>query len=153
MIREAVPEDVDSLWELWLQLAIRNAGLDERFEPDPEGKQSFADYFLGELDDPDRRFVVAERNGQVAGYCCASVMKRPSVYKRRRYGLLSNLVVDQGHRRAGIGTSLVSAAILWLTEQGVSRIELRVLDASEEAVGFWKSMGFAPYMSTMRSMQ
>ena len=55
---------------------------------------------------------------------------------------LRNMAVDPLHQRRGIARALLSAAILELQENGVSRIFLEVRASNQPAIAFYKSMGF-----------
>lgn len=55
---------------------------------------------------------------------------------------LRNMAVAPLHQRQGLARALLSAAILELQANGVSRIFLEVRGSNEAAIAFYKSMGF-----------
>jgi ribosomal protein S18 acetylase RimI-like enzyme len=65
-------------------------------------------------------------------------------------GYIAGLFVRLESRRSNIGRLLVRAAEDWLTEQGIETSELHVLCANEEAISFWKDVGYQPLSLGMR---
>jgi ribosomal protein S18 acetylase RimI-like enzyme len=55
---------------------------------------------------------------------------------------LSHLFVDPAHRRCGVGSELVAAALKRAVERGAGRVELAVVEDNDTAIGFWKAQGF-----------
>jgi GNAT superfamily N-acetyltransferase len=53
-------------------------------------------------------------------------------------------------RRSNVGRLLVEAAEAWLHHKGIDTSELHVLCANEEAVRFWKDVGYEPLAIGMR---
>jgi GNAT superfamily N-acetyltransferase len=60
-----------------------------------------------------------------------------------------DLAVTKQWRRKGIGVQLFNAAKQWFDSSGVKRVEVRVATSNETALGFWRKLGFKPYMETM----
>jgi RimJ/RimL family protein N-acetyltransferase len=52
------------------------------------------------------------------------------------------LMVDAAHRRRGIGTALLAAAVEWARSVGVSKIELHVFPYNEAAIALYEQFGF-----------
>ena len=60
-----------------------------------------------------------------------------------RRGYLHHLAVAQEHRRSGIGTVLVGAALEQLRAKGVRKCNTFVFDDNHDALDFWNSIGWA----------
>lgn len=63
--------------------------------------------------------------------------------------LIGGLVVDEAHRSAGIGASLVAAAEAWARERGAAAIVVRSRTTRERAHRFYEQLG---YRETKRSV-
>jgi len=79
-----------------------------------------------------RALLVAERDGAVVG-CVVAAWDgwRGSVYR---------LAVLPAHRRRGIGSALVRAAVAALRERGARRVGALVVITDRDAVAFWDSL-------------
>jgi ribosomal protein S18 acetylase RimI-like enzyme len=64
-------------------------------------------------------------------------------------GLLYDLVVDPGHRREGIGSALMDAAVARLGELGAPRIVLFTADKNHAAQAMFDRAGFRRTMIEM----
>jgi RimJ/RimL family protein N-acetyltransferase len=52
------------------------------------------------------------------------------------------LMVAASHRRRGIGTALLDAAVAWARETGVRKLELHVFPHNEAAIALYEKYGF-----------
>lgn len=59
-----------------------------------------------------------------------------------RFGFIEHLVVDDTYRRLGIGRKLVESVIESFGEQGMPKSNLLVYRGNDQAISFWKSVGF-----------
>jgi ribosomal protein S18 acetylase RimI-like enzyme len=60
----------------------------------------------------------------------------------RRRAHVEALVVDERHRRAGVGTALMDAANSWARERGAVEILLTVWDGNAAAEAFYQRLGY-----------
>lgn len=102
-------------------------------------RKSFRDpynvLFLFELHElyPDT-FLVAEKNGEVAGY----IVARQVNYS----GHVLAVAVDPRYRRTGIGRKLVESVIKKLGERGAKYMWLEVRASNSAAIKFYEKLGF-----------
>jgi len=80
-------------------------------------------------------FLIAEVETRLAGYCIA----RPT---RPGAADLDSIAVFRRHRRHGIGTILLRAAITRLRRRGVETLALMVRRDNAEAIAFYQRHGF-----------
>ena len=59
-----------------------------------------------------------------------------------RRGYLQHVLVEPGHRRAGIATALVARCLVRLGAAGIHKCHLDVLVTNEEAKVFWANRGW-----------
>ena len=65
----------------------------------------------------------------------------PAMVPRRR-AHIEALVVDRDHRRAGIGTALMTAAANWARENGAAEVVLTVWAGNVAAEAFYERLGY-----------
>ncbi len=93
-------------------------------------------------DHPDR-VQVAELQDQVAGYVSAAI-SRDNDPADPAVGEIYALYVHPDHWRAGMGASLIRAALDRLRRQGFSQVTLWVLADNVSAICFYQTHGFQP---------
>ena len=111
--------DVDDVF------AVLNLNLGEYFAPE---------FFLAQW--PDGQFVAESLTGQVVGALCGSKLagNRASV---------SLLAVDSSVRGMGAGTSLMASLRRACMMNGIGTIQLEVRTTNENAIRFYKRLGFS----------
>ena len=90
----------------------------------------------------DGEFLLAfADDGGPVGF--AQLRYRWSVWTDSPDGWLEDLFVSERHRRHGHGRGLLGEVISRARARGCGRLELDVLDANEEAIGLYRSLGFS----------
>ena len=117
--------------------------------PTPRMAEAYADYLGSQMRRSDVVLLVAERNGEVLGYAYAGVEGTDFMALRGPAGALYDLVVDETHRREGIGRCLLVAAIAALTARGVPRAVLSTAEKNEAAQRLFAARGFRRTMIEM----
>ena len=103
--------------------------------------RTFEDYVRGPLAEFARsastreRLWIAERNGENAG-CVAIVAAGPDTAQLRWF------LVDPGARGAGLGTTLLDAAVAFSRERGYTSIVLWTVSALRSASSLYRKAGF-----------
>jgi aminoglycoside 6'-N-acetyltransferase I len=91
------------------------------------------------LDDPERTLLVAELDGDVAGFVDVHVQR---TVEEDPYGEVGGLAVARALRGSGIGRALLEAAAAWSRERGLTRLWIRAdLARGDEAHGFYGHVG------------
>ena len=57
-------------------------------------------------------------------------------------GWLYYVAVDPDRRRSGLGRAVVTAAEAWLTAAGAPKVQLMVREGNDDAVAFWRVLGY-----------
>lgn len=83
----------------------------------------------------DDLIFVSEKDGQIVGACMAG-------YDGHR-GWLYAVAVLPEHRRAGVGSKLVSEAIKELGKKGCIKVNLQIRPTNAAVAAFYNSLGFA----------
>ena len=99
----------------------------------------FEQIFVDEL----ASLLVAEYKNQVVGFVEAHIRKsNHPVLKPRKYGHISDIIVDYHYRRRGIGHRLMSRTHQWMLSKGITDVELGVFSFNEEATSFYSKLGY-----------
>jgi ribosomal protein S18 acetylase RimI-like enzyme len=145
-IRKSRPEDATSLADLWHEMAVFHARQDPYWRIRPGCKKGYASYIQEVAKAKDKAVFVAHNGGKIVGFILVQLASRARVFVEKDHGLIVDLAVAQAYRRQGIGEKLLARATRWFKSQGVDTIEVRVATANSVSTGFWKKMGFDPYM-------
>ncbi|MGI6264577.1 MAG: ribosomal protein S18-alanine N-acetyltransferase [Acutalibacteraceae bacterium] len=87
-----------------------------------------------EADNPAARFLVAEREGGIAGYA--------GMHIAAGEGYLDNVAVAPAHRRQGVARALMAALIAAAKREGLTRLSLEVRPSNTAAVALYEGAGF-----------
>ena len=148
-VRRAGPADLDTLCELWLEVARHHAGLDPGFGLRPNARDEVRRLLAAELGDPEAAAWLAG-DGAADGFCIARIDRAPPIHEQTLRAEITDLGVRPAARRRGLGRALVDAALRWVRERGVAHVEVRVMVANHEGQGFWRALGFGEFMDVLR---
>ncbi|MET2983656.1 GNAT family N-acetyltransferase [Aureibaculum conchae] len=135
-IREAEPEDMESVLKLITELAV--------FEKEPDAVKISVDDLIenGFREHPAFYIYLAEMDNSIVGM--ALFYHRFSTWEGSSLHL-EDLIVTQQHRQKGIGKALYDKVLNFALENNINRVEWVVLDWNTPAVNFYKSTGAAVY--------
>jgi len=121
-VRPAVPADLDTV----AALEADNLGADA-WSPG-----LVAEGITGGL--PTVRYLVAERDGLVAGHAVASIVDDIAELQR--------IAVAAAYRRHGLATALLDAVVAAARTEGADRVLLEVREDNAGALAFYAARGF-----------
>ncbi|HHT06208.1 MAG TPA: GNAT family N-acetyltransferase [Hydrogenispora sp.] len=127
VVREAVQEDYSSLTRLAWQLGHQ-----------AESSQ-ISTRLLDLLQRDDHKVLVAQVDGEIAGWVHA-FLNRP-LHKDTVVDI-AGLVVDENHRKMGIGRRLLEAVEDWAKNQGCEQVTLSSNITREGAHKFYQNIGY-----------
>jgi GNAT superfamily N-acetyltransferase len=135
IIREALPTDIDAIWELIIGLAKYEKALDE---VKTNKEQIAKSIFEGDV----AKCHVAEIDGEVIGIAqwflnYSTWTGQPGIY-------LEDLYVKPEHRGKGAGMALMKTLAQICIANGYPRFQWWVLDWNEPSINFYKSIGAQP---------
>jgi len=136
-VRRAVPGDAPGLVAL-AEAVGREEG---RWILATESWRSVADerrYLKTVQRHPDAAVFVAEDDGRLVARLSLSRDPHPA----SRHVADLGLMVDAGHRRRGIGRTLLEEAVVWARGTGIRKLELHVFPWNEPALRLYESFGF-----------
>ncbi|ARS89980.1 ribosomal protein S18-alanine N-acetyltransferase [Natrarchaeobaculum aegyptiacum] len=110
-------------------VSIENASFDQPWPYDA------FDSFLG-----SPGFLVADRDGQVAGYIVADVSRSLG----HRFGHVKDIAVHPDCRGEGVGSVLLARALGVVAGRGADSVKLEVRRSNEGAQRLYRQFGFEP---------
>lgn len=150
VVRPAVAKDAEALGRMGAGLARQHHAFDPLRFMLPEDVEAGYQWWL----DRERRnkkavVIVAERDGEVVGYCYGRLEGKDWNKLLDGYGELIDIWVEERARGQGIGALLVREACRLLTELGAPRVVLMSASKNEAAQRLFRQLGFRPTMVEM----
>ena len=135
---------------MWTLLQEHNAAYDPRLAPVADAADWFLDFLRGELGNDSAALFVAEEDGQIVGYVFGQILRRPTL-ANGDCGYVADLFVDNDWRGQGVGRRLFHILRDWFHARDLVAIELQIVRANPASQAFWRKMGFADFLRTLRS--
>jgi ribosomal protein S18 acetylase RimI-like enzyme len=150
-VRPARKADGPAMGRLGAMLVEEHYEFDpQRFiAPLPNLVERYGDFLVSQSVRPEMIVLVAEREGAVVGYAFGGMEGNDYMALRGPAGVLYDLVVDPDHRRQGVGTALLDAALADLKKLGAPRV---VLFTAEKNRGAQAMFAGADFRRTMIEM-
>lgn len=147
IVRAAEPRDLQQVGELAGMLVRQHYDFDAlRFLLVPNVEAGYAQFFSGELSNPDARILVAELDEQVIGYAYARLEPRDWNNLLDAHGALHDLYVSAAMRQRGVARKLVEAVREALGRRGAPRLVLHTASKNAAARAFFARVGFRETM-------
>ena len=96
--------------------------------------------------------VVAEDEGQTVGFAVGALSVTPDYLGNRKVGVVTHIFVRPKFREQKIATELLGKLEEWFEERKVHSIELQVLAENDDAIDFWKRMGYENELYQFRKL-
>ena len=149
-VRRCRPQDLDRVAGLWTALTVHHARLDPVFSLRRDADERIRALLSAQLRDSDTAIFVVEESGDLLGFCTVHIDRAPPILEEVERAEITDLGVRDGARRRGHGRTLVEAAIGWVAERGIERVEVRVASRNDEGQGFWRALGFGVLMDVLQ---
>jgi ribosomal protein S18 acetylase RimI-like enzyme len=150
-VRPADPADRAAIGRLGALLVAEHHDFDpKRFiAPLPNLAERYGAFLISQTERSEMMVLVAERESQVVGYAFGGMEGNDYMALRGPAGVVYDLVVDPAHRRQGIGTVLLDAALEALAGLGAPRALLFTADKNHVAQALFDKTGFRRTMIEM----
>lgn len=141
-IRPATLDDLDALVHLNQQIGVYHHDHDPTTFLPPSNEDR--EFLRSALISDNRHFLVAELDGQVAGFLTASILKNESVpfLSKQPICKVGTVVVHEEYRSQGIGRALMSACEAWARTRGAAELQLEVMEFNADAQRLYAELGF-----------
>lgn len=117
--------------------------------PIPDLPKRYGEFLISQSERPDKIVLIAEKAGEVIGYAYGGVEGNDYMVLRGPAGELYDVVVHPEHRREGIGTRLLDAALAELRRLGAPRVVLFTAEKNHGAQAMFAGAGFRRTMIEM----
>ncbi|NYT86865.1 GNAT family N-acetyltransferase [Pollutimonas harenae] len=136
IIRDATPDDMAAIQAIYAHHVLRGTATFEEIPPSVQEMQARLAHIVS-LGLP---YLLAESNGQIAGYCYASSYRPRAAY---RYTLENSIYLAENQMGRGLGKMLLHALIN-RCEQGPWRQMIAVIAGNNNlaSIGLHRSLGF-----------
>jgi ribosomal protein S18 acetylase RimI-like enzyme len=150
VVREAEWSDLDELVRLHTLAREELSRLDQRLAPDAGHSGRLRRTLRSRLGRGSTPVLVAEaEDGGLAG-CVVGVVVHNKPFAVQHYGYLSCLHVREGHRGAGVASSLLRGVCDWFQAHGVDVVHADSSARDAKTVSFWEARGFDRYLDHLR---
>lgn len=139
-VREAQPEDMPRLLELWLELREHTP---RRTGRTADALAATEARYTDAMRSPGCRLVVAECGGELVGMALLCIGTATAIVEAPALEM-THMVVSGKHRRRGAGKALVAAAASYAEELGLDQVVTSVRPQDREANRFYARLGFGP---------
>ncbi|USX11676.1 GNAT family N-acetyltransferase [Oxalobacteraceae bacterium OTU3CAMAD1] len=129
IIRRVLSRDSENIASLMQQLG---------YEATPS---QISDRLRGIQDSSTDLVLVAAIEDSIVG--CISLHLLPLFHADGFLGRITSFVIDQQHRRLGVGSTLMRAASEWFSASGCVKIEVTSGDHRSDAHRFYEAQGFS----------
>jgi ribosomal protein S18 acetylase RimI-like enzyme len=134
---------------LWTAITAHHAGLDRLWQMRPDAGGELRQLLGALARDRDAMIFVYDVDGDLPGMCIVRVDRSPPILEEVERAEITDLGVREDARRSGIGGQLVEAALAWVRECGVERVEVQVASGNREGQAFWRALGFGDLMDVL----
>ncbi len=134
-----------SLRECVVELQDFEHGIDPRIPPGIDIVDDFIQRMLHRCRRCDGKVLIAEVDGEVAGFATilSKVRNEEPEEGDYEYGLVSDLMVVERFRKQGLGRQLLEAAESYARARGVKCLRIGVLAGNQAADRLYSSMGYS----------
>jgi ribosomal protein S18 acetylase RimI-like enzyme len=142
IVRKAVPTDLHVIVALWQEMMVFHQAVDAYFTPSESAEEAYRTYAASNIAAEEKLVLVCVDNGDVIGFIQAEIRDYPPVYPVLKYAQISDIAVTERKRGMGAGKLLLTRALQWAKQRGVTRVQCQVAVNNRISQGFWKKNGF-----------
>ena len=135
-VRDARSGDLSALVELYRQLVV-----DDDADAQALGGEVGLRVLEGMISQPDRNLLVAEGDGVVLGTADQVVVVNLT-HGGRPWCIVENMVVDEWHRRRGVGQALMAEVLRRARAVNCYKVQLLSRRVRTDAHDFYRAIGF-----------
>jgi ribosomal protein S18 acetylase RimI-like enzyme len=141
-IRPARVEDVPAVLPMVAAIAALHESWDSaKFGYKDHPEEMYRGWLTARANDPHSVFLVADRDGKLAGFLIGTLESEIPIYRLAEYGFIHDIWVEPTYRNEGIARQLVMLAIEKFRDLGMKQVRGDTAAANDAARGLLKSCG------------
>jgi len=133
-----------------MDLSAHHAAFEPLFALRAGAGQAVHRLLAAQLRDANAALFVHDCGGGLDGFCSVRIDRAPPIHEEVVRAEITDVSVRPASRRRGIGRALVAAALAWVRERGVARVEVRVVAGNAEGQHFWRALGFDAFVDVLQ---
>ncbi len=149
-VRRARHRDLEGLVALWRELMRHHAPLDPHYALAPGADAVWREHVAGLLGGRSGAVFVSGEEGAPEAFCSVELRAASPLLAEPGRAEIADLYVSPTLRRSGRGRALVEAALAWIRERGIVRVEVRVVAANREGQNFWRALGWSDFVDVLQ---
>jgi GNAT superfamily N-acetyltransferase len=151
VIRQAQIEDMNSIIDMYDELYVYLMHSGVHYKPDMEQMKNS---LLSQIQSKFFCVLMAEHNGEAAGFINACLRRMDRRLKRSVIGTINDVYVYPSRRGNAVGTLLVREAELWMRRNGAQSVQCDIVAGNTEGLNFWHKHGYVDaIISAQKSLE
>ena len=149
-IRFARENELDRVNELRKQVnELHVEGKPDVFKPG--FGDELRDFIYTIWEDPEQEIVVADADGIICGFAVIHhIYKAENPFMHERDFIdIDEFCVDEGYRRQGVASAMITFIKNYTKEKGFKRLELNMWEFNQSALEFYENAGFKTFRRYM----
>ena len=132
MVREARPEDLDGILELYLYLHEDSV---------PERSEHLAHTWRQIIEEEDHHLIVSEVAGRIVSSCVCVIIPNLT-HGQRPYAFIENVITDENYRKRGLATACLDYAREIAEKEHCYKMMLLTGSKKESTLNFYRQAGY-----------
>lgn len=147
-LRALEPRDLPRVTQMWFELLKCGEAADPKFKPALTATDAIEGYArdVWVRRHPFPHGFVVEAQGALVAFLLGSPTHPVPVLNRPRTAVITDIWVSPEWRGAGLGRELVECFVSASHDADYPVVEVNTLWADQQAVAFWRSLGFGDWM-------
>jgi len=148
-VRPMKPFEVDEVVQFWRRLAEDMSALGGTHMIDDENLRRFREFLEGLSKEDENQVLVPQIDGRIVGFLMFMKQARSPLRSKHSRATITDLYVDEKHRRRGIASKLLERCLEYMSSRGVEEVRVNLLVSNEPARSLYRKLGFTDQMIIM----
>ena len=150
-VRPADISEVEKIVSLWKEFMNDPSAIDEPIPTNEENMKKQVQLIEELIREDPGQVLVAEQAGELVGYLLCRRNQKTALELRHKMSYIYDLYVRPGHRRQGVGSSLLKVCLEDLRKAGPRQIRINVWVKNATAIRLYRKMGFQDHLVVMKA--